>query len=133
MTQHTLFVCTTCASTWENGKRVGISGGERLLAQLAQQHAEWELREQFTLQPVSCMSACDRPCAVAFAAPGKHTFVFGKLSADEATLPEKAAAVLNCAELYFEKPDGLLAWAERPKPMRTVVSRVPPLSAARSA
>ncbi|MDF5733837.1 MAG: FeS-binding protein, partial [Rhizonema sp. PD38] len=25
--QHTLFVCTTCASVWQDGKRVGSSGG----------------------------------------------------------------------------------------------------------
>jgi predicted metal-binding protein len=34
--QHTLFVCTTCASVWQNGKRVGESKGEQLLQQLQQ-------------------------------------------------------------------------------------------------
>ena len=28
MKAHTIFVCTTCASKWENGKPVGESGGE---------------------------------------------------------------------------------------------------------
>ncbi|MDZ4871122.1 MAG: hypothetical protein CLLPBCKN_000510 [Chroococcidiopsis cubana SAG 39.79] len=28
--KHTVFVCTTCASTWQDGKRVGVSGGQIL-------------------------------------------------------------------------------------------------------
>ncbi len=31
---HTLFVCKTCASVWEEGKRVGESGGQKLLEQI---------------------------------------------------------------------------------------------------
>lgn len=122
--KHALFVCTTCASTWENGQRVGTSGGERFLELLAPKHQEWELREEFPLYPAACMSACSRPCAIAFAAPGKHTFVFGDLQPEA----ETAAAVLACARQYREKADGLLAWKERPEKLKSgVIARIPPL------
>jgi len=122
--KHALFVCTTCASVWENGQRVGTSGGDRFLELIAQLHESWEHREAMPLQPTACMSACSRPCAIAFAAPGKHGFVFGDLEPDADT----AAAVLECAAQYQAKPDGLLAWKERPEKLKSgVISRIPPL------
>ena len=122
--KHALFVCTTCASTWENGQRVGTSGGERFLELLAPLHEQWEHRAAFPLQPTACMSACSRPCVVSFAATDKYGFVFGELEPDL----ETAAAVLECAAQYRAKPDGLLAWKERPEKLKSgVISRMPPL------
>ncbi len=121
--KHTLFVCTTCASTWENGQRVGTSGGERFLKILREKYQDWALNEEFSLQPVACMSACSRPCVVTFAAAGKHSFVFGELEPDTDT----ADAVLACAAQYRDKPDGLLAWKERPEKLKSgVIARIPP-------
>ncbi|MBE9125132.1 MULTISPECIES: DUF1636 domain-containing protein [unclassified Coleofasciculus] len=129
MNQHTLFVCTTCASTWKDSKRVGISGGEKLLEKLSHLQKEWDLRDEFPVQPVECMSACSRPCAVSFAALGKYTYLFGDLPIDVEVLPVTAAAVLECASLYHAKPDGLLPWSERPKPLKKgILARIPPLS-----
>lgn len=127
-TQHTLFVCTTCASTWQNGKRVGESGGDKLLASLNQLHQNWFCQDEFTLQPVECMSACSRHCAISFAAIGKYTYLFGDLPVDVETLSETAAAVLDFASLYYSKPDGLLAWSERPEALKKgILARIPPL------
>lgn len=129
MTKHCLFVCTTCASIWQDGKKVGVSGGEKLLGQLSQLHETWDLRDEMCLEPVACMSACSRSCVISFASPGKYTYLFGDLSADEASLPATAAAVLDCARQYFAKADGLLAWSERPEPLRKgAIARIPPLS-----
>ena len=38
MKAHTIFVCTICASKWSNGKRVGESGGEKLLKGLQEDY-----------------------------------------------------------------------------------------------
>ena len=123
MKQHTLLVCTTCASVWQNGKRVGESGGEKLLARIDRASQNWQLRDRFVLQPVACMSACSHACTVAFAAPEKHTYLFGDLPWETA-----ADAVLECAELYHEKEDGTLAWAERPELLKSgIIAKVPPL------
>ncbi|MEO1133799.1 MAG: DUF1636 domain-containing protein, partial [Cyanobacteria bacterium J06639_1] len=117
---------TTCASTWKDGQRVGQSGGEKLLEAIAARHEEWGMRESFPIQPVECMSACSRACTVSLAAPGKYTFVFGDLPVADEALPETVEAVLTCAEQFHDKADGLLTWAERPKPLKSgLVARVP--------
>lgn len=120
---HTLFVCTTCASVWKDRKRVGTSGGQLLLNQLTELYQNWELQEEFSLQAVECMSACDRPCVVTFAAAGKFTYIFGNLAVDGS-----ASAVLECASQYYAKVDGLLPWSERPEQLKKgIVAKIPPL------
>jgi predicted metal-binding protein len=123
--KHAVFVCTTCASTWQDGKRVGVSGGQILFDRLSQLYKEWQLAPEFALQAVECMSACNSPCVVTFAAEGKYTYVFGTLTAEDS-----AAAVLDCASKYHVKSDGLLPWSERPEPLKKgIVARIPPIDA----
>ncbi|NJK35550.1 MAG: DUF1636 domain-containing protein [Oscillatoriales cyanobacterium SM2_2_1] len=123
---HTMFVCTTCASTWQDGKTVGVSGGQKLYDAV---YALWQTlpsqqKSLIDLQPVACMSACDRPSVVSFSATGKHTYLFGDLN------PEKAAALLECMRLYQQRSDGLLGWSERPAALKKgVLARIPPLPA----
>ncbi|MCS6959109.1 MAG: DUF1636 domain-containing protein [Pseudanabaenaceae cyanobacterium SKYGB_i_bin29] len=113
-----VYVCTTCASTWENGKRVGISGGEMLLRALTDSNSDQEL----VIRPVNCMSACSQSCAVAFMSPGKYSYLFGNLQT------ESVAAILECAAIYHRKPDGMMAWQERPVPLRSnLLAKLPPL------
>ncbi|BAY26945.1 hypothetical protein NIES2100_67610 [Calothrix sp. NIES-2100] len=123
VSSHTLFVCKTCASVWQDGKRLGESGGEKLLKQLQDLSENWELRDQFPIQQVECMSACNRSCVVAFAAQGKITYLFGDLASDTS-----ASAVLDCATQYHSKPDGLLPWSERPEALKKgVLAKIPPI------
>ncbi|MBD2597622.1 FeS-binding protein [Nostoc sp. MBR 210] len=120
---HTLFICQTCASVWQDGQRVGESGGQKLLHQIQQLAQDWDLRNEFPIQAVECMSACNRSCVVAFAAKGKLTYLFGDLDVDSS-----AAAVLECAEQYYTKIDGVLPWSERPEPLkRGILAKIPPL------
>jgi predicted metal-binding protein len=123
VSSHTLFVCKTCASVWQDNKRLGESGGEKLLKKLQLLAKDWELREQFTIQQVECMSACNRSCVVAFAAQGKMTYLFGDLAVDES-----ASAVLECAKQYYSQPNGVLPWSERPEALKKgVLAKIPPL------
>jgi predicted metal-binding protein len=125
---HKLFVCTTCASTWKDGKRVGVSGGELLLQELQKLNQTWSLQTKFLIQPVECMSACNRPCVVALASEGKYTYLFGDLPVDFASLPTTAAAILTCASKYNAQSDGNLPWSERPVPLKKgIVARIPPM------
>lgn len=120
---HTLFVCTTCATVWKDGKPQGTSGGEQLLENLNQLHQNWEFRDNFSIQEVTCMSACSHSCTVSFAAPGKYTYLFGDLP-----VQDSADAILKCAALYYTKPDGLLPWSERPEPLKKgILAKIPPL------
>jgi len=118
--QHNLFVCTTCGSQWQDGKRVGESSGQQLLQELQQLAQDWELQHQFSIQGVECMSACSHSCVIAFAAEAKLTYLFGNLPIDS------VSAVLQCASQYYRKPDGLLPWAERPEPLKKgILAKIP--------
>lgn len=77
---HSLFVCKTCASVWQDGKRVGESGGEKLLQEIKDLAQDWDLRDKFAIQEVECMSACNRSCVVAFTAPGQNYISFWRFS-----------------------------------------------------
>ncbi|MBE9168308.1 DUF1636 domain-containing protein [Pleurocapsales cyanobacterium LEGE 06147] len=124
--QHKILVCSTCASVWQNNKRVGISGGQKLFKKLTQQSQDWSQSKNFTIESVKCMSACSHSCVVAFAAPGKFTYVFGNLSHDANSISATSAAVLDCAKLYCQKSDGVMLWAERPEPLKKgIIARIP--------
>lgn len=123
-TQHILFVCTTCASIWQDGKRIGESGGQQLLKQLQHLAQDWDLQNEFQIQAVECMSACNRSCVIAFVASEKSTYLFGDLPVDGS-----ASAILNCASQYYAKPDGLLPWSERPELLKKgILAKIPPIS-----
>ncbi|ABA24870.1 conserved hypothetical protein (plasmid) [Trichormus variabilis ATCC 29413] len=122
--QHTLFVCTTCASVWQDGKRVGESGGQQLLQQLQALAQNWELQHKFSIQGVECMSACNHACTIAFTGEGKLTYLFGNLAVDDSP-----SAILQCATQYYVNPDGLLPWSERPERLKTgILAKIPPLN-----
>lgn len=120
-TPHTLFVCKTCATIRIEGKPQGKSGGQQLLEHLQNLYSNWELKEEFILKEVDCMSACSRSCAVSFVAPGKYTYLFGDLPANES-----AEAILECASQYIQASDGYLPWSDRPKPLKNgILARIP--------
>ena len=122
--EHTIFVCTTCASKWQDGKPVGESGGEKLLQHLQAHYPHWELNTEFVIQPVQGMSACNRSCVVCFASPSKSTYLFGDISADLSTA--EVAGVFACASKYYAHSEGLLPWSERPEPLKKgIVARIP--------
>lgn len=124
--KHQILVCSSCASTWQDGKRIGTSGGEKLLKEIEEKHQDWALSEEFTVKSVECMSACSHSCAVAFSASGKHTYLFGDLNHDSEAVSETSSAVLECASLYYEKSDGKMAWSERPQALKKgVLARIP--------
>jgi predicted metal-binding protein len=126
-TQHVLFVCKTCATIRVEGKPQGKSGGQQLLEQLHELYPNWELQNDFQIQEAECLSACSHSCTISFVAPGKYTYLFGNLP-----VQESAAAVLNCAKLYFASVDGYLPWSERPKPLKNgILARIPPLPPAK--
>lgn len=71
---------------------------------------------------VRCMSQCKRPCAVAFSAPGRFTYLFGDLVA-----LRDADAVADAFALYLERPDGFMERFERPPALRAgILARIPP-------
>jgi len=76
----------------------------------------------FPIRPVECMSGCRRHCTVALQAPGKTSYFFGDLPADQTS----AEQVLACAALHQASPDGFMAREARPERLREgILARLP--------
>ncbi|MDF3381659.1 MULTISPECIES: DUF1636 domain-containing protein [Sulfitobacter] len=114
----TLHVCMTCRAgevLEEDAPRPG-----------AQLHAALDAAgapEGVTIVPVQCLSACSQGAAVALSAPGKWSYVYGRLT------KEDAADILAGAAAYAATEDGLVPWRERPVIFRKQsLARIPPLT-----
>ena len=72
---------------------------------------------------VKCLSACSQGAAVALSEPGKWTYVYGRLTTEDA--PD----ILAGAAAYAGTKDGLVPWRERPVQFRKQsLARIPPFN-----
>jgi len=113
----TLHVCITCRAgqTLAEGE---TAPGARLHAALV----EAGVPDDVNLVPVECLSACSQGCSVALSAPGRWSYVYGRLSADN------ARDVIAGASAYAAAPDGVVPWRSRPEIFRKQsLARIPPL------
>ncbi|MFD2175744.1 DUF1636 family protein [Rhodobacter lacus] len=112
----TLHVCTTCRRAGE-APEDEIRPGAALHAALA----DLPCPDGVRIVPVECLSACTQGCSVALSAPGKWSYVYGRLG------PADAATVLEGAALYAQSADGLVPWRARPEIFRKQsLARIPP-------
>src|SRR5579864_458559 len=78
--------------------------------------------------PVECLSACTQGCSVALSAPGRWSYVYGRLS--DANAPD----VIAGAAAYAAAPDGIVPWRRRPEIFRKQsLARIPPIASLISA
>ncbi len=123
MAKHALFICKSCLFSPTEREYRGQRGGFHLLNHLKTLYQNWTLQSEFLIQEVECLSACNRPCTVAFAAPNKTTLMFGDLPPLEC-----AADILQLSEHYYASPDGIVPRQERPEVLRKgILARIPPL------
>ena len=113
----TLHVCMTCRAgevLEEDAPRPGALLLEALQAKGAP--------EGVTIVPVSCLSACSQGASIALSAPGKWSYVYGRLTKDD------HADILAGAAAYAATEDGLVPWRERPVIFRKQsLARIPPM------
>ncbi len=122
MEHHALFICTSCAFSTTQRDHLGHRGGHHLCQQLQQLQQQGQLPPEVTLEPVDCLSACHRFCAIALAAPQKTTLMFGDLPP-----LESAAAIAQLAAQYMASPNGLVPRQARPEPLQKgILARIPP-------
>ena len=116
-----LHVCTTCRAGLplaEGGTPPGQAMLNAVAALLGPDPAV-ELRE------VACLSSCDHGCAAAISAPGKWTYLLGRL--DPALVPD----LLAYAAAYAASRTGTVLPSKRPASLaRMVLGRVPDLAPA---
>jgi predicted metal-binding protein len=72
------------------------------------------------LSGVACMANCDHGCSAAISAPGKWTYLLGRLT------PAHAADLLAYAAAYAASTNGTVMPSRRPASLRgVVIGRVP--------
>ena len=77
------------------------------------------------LREVVCLSSCDQGCAAAISAPGKWTYLLGRLD------PALAPDLLAYATAYAASRTGTVLPSKRPASLaRMVLGRVPDLAPA---
>ena len=115
-----ILVCTTCRRPDLNSDTQ--RPGEKLSAALEVALAA-EPDDAIRIERVECLSVCKRPCTVALSGEGRWTYVYGDLD------PESGIeTLLSFARQYRATTDGIVAWRERPEPIkRGVVARLPPI------
>lgn len=98
---HTVTLCALCP--------LGLSGfAERLTL------------PGYQIRLADCLSGCTRSSTIAFRAPGKVAYLFGRLTADD--LPE----IIAFAEAYLASADGVLEDAGIFAPLRAkALARIP--------
>jgi len=115
----TLHVCITCRAgqSIEEGQP---TAGSRLRDAIL----EAGVPAGVNLVPVECLSACSQGCSVALSAPGRWSYVYGRLS------DANAGDVVAGAAAYAAAPDGVVPWRARPEIFRKQsLARIPPIIA----
>lgn len=121
MPKHTLFVCQSCHRSCEERPNDQPADGDCLLQQLNTLTTEQLQFEEFKVQPVGCLWTCDRPCAVAFSAPTKPTYLFTTLPTDET-----AFALLQFGDLYLNSTTGDIPWKQFPAVLQSAnIAKIP--------
>lgn len=118
----TVHICVTCrdANDIEDGDHV--CKGQRLYDACKAIEQSSAPNNDIVIEPVECLAVCKRPVTIAFTGPDKLTYVFGDL--DPATAAED---VFKGAEAYGRSETGLMAWRDRPIPLRRgTIARIPP-------
>jgi len=112
-----LHVCITCKAG-ETVPDGAACPGTRLHTALVAAGAPEAVR----IVPIECLSACSQGCAVALSAPGRWSYVYGRLSENDA--PE----ILSGAAAYADAADGIVPWRQRPVVFRKQsLARIPPM------
>lgn len=125
---HTVFVCTTCASAHRTKQPIRVSGGDRLLEQLRVLHRDWPLRADVAVVPIDCFGVCNQDCAIALSARGKNTYLLVNLPVDSDQLETVARAILEYAHKYYDSATGIVKHMQCPDVLRKkALARIPPL------
>ncbi|MBW4485551.1 MAG: DUF1636 domain-containing protein [Tildeniella torsiva UHER 1998/13D] len=115
MPKHTLFVCKSCHCSTDKRPEHQPADGALLLEQLSTLGADQVQSDCLEVQAVGCLWTCGEPCAVAFSAPHKPTYLFTALPTAEA-----APALLEFSRIYADNPTGDVPWKQFPEVFQSV-------------
>ncbi|NJK64200.1 MAG: DUF1636 domain-containing protein [Synechococcaceae cyanobacterium SM2_3_1] len=89
---------------------------------LNQLHAQvLESSDEFKIRSVGCLWTCDKPCAAAFSAPHKPTYLFTSLPTDQAV-----PTLLEFGKLYLDSKTGDIPWKQFSELFQSVsIAKIP--------
>ncbi|MBE9169821.1 DUF1636 domain-containing protein [Pleurocapsales cyanobacterium LEGE 06147] len=120
MSKHILFVCKSCNAKSDQDHTAEPSDGTKLLNQLQTLHQTWSHQADLEIREVGCLWTCSQPCAVAFSAPDKATYLFTQVPATE------VEALLQFGELYLNSKDGTIPWKQFPEKLQSAsIAKIP--------
>lgn len=120
MANHCLFICKSCNSTHSKAIDYEKSEGASLLNQVTALQQTQACSNELEIRSVGCLWTCDDPCAVAFSASEKATYLFTKVPATA------ASALLEFGELYSSSKNGDIPWKQFPQALQsTSVAKIP--------
>lgn len=123
MSKHVLFVCKSCNAKSDLDQTTDPSDGTKLLNQLQTQHQTGVHQSDIEIRPVGCLWICSQPCAVAFSAPSKPTYLFTKVPGTAAT------DLLTFGDLYSDSKNGDIPWKQFPEVLQSAeVAKIPSVS-----
>jgi predicted metal-binding protein len=125
---HTLFACISWGGAHRTKRAVYISNSERLLGQ-SQSFQQDALLANFTIQLVRCMKVCNWYCAIALSFLAKHIYLYGSLPpVEDKSLESTATTGMACANQYYTKLEGTIAYMKCPKLLKkSVLAKVLPV------
>ncbi len=113
----TLHICTTCRAGLPLAEGATPPGQTFMEAVRAAAPATLEIHA------VKCLSSCDNGCAAAISAPGKWTYLLGRL--DPSLVPD----LLTYVDTYGQHPTGTVLPSKRPASLaRMILGRMPDLN-----
>lgn len=119
--------CVTCGGAAREPD--GRTRGEHLLEHLERERAA-RGDVGIDVQPVRCLWACKRSCAVLLRSPARPGYVIVELEPSETS----ARALLDYAVLYSRAPDGAVPYKAWPGPLKGhFLCRIPPGDPSRDA
>jgi len=122
MTNSILFICKSCNAGHNDAVDYDQSAGATLLQQLTQLQPSNSPSPALEIREVGCLWTCDHPCAVAFSAPSKATYLFTKVPATA------ASALLTFGTLYRDSKNGDIPWKQFPEVLQSAeVAKIPSL------
>ena len=117
----TLHVCITCRAGQELAEGEPRPG--RLLHDAVLRAHTGQSDDRLEVREVMCLAACDRGCSAALTAPGKWSYLLGRLSLHH------AADLLTYGALYAAHDTGKVLPSQRPASLRdSVLGRTPVLA-----
>jgi predicted metal-binding protein len=127
MSKHCLFICKSCNTTHSEETDYENCEGASLFKEVLTLNQKQSHTNALVIQSVRCLWTCEHPCAIAFSATNKPTYLFTQVSISA------ASALLQFGDRYVHSKTGDIPWKSFPDILQSAsVAKIPPVSIVKS-